>query len=163
MSSTDWLPALVLLEDYEGHWPSYEEALYSHFFLDFVQAQPSVHGLRIAHRKHPLTNGREYTFWHLISEGPNERDRIPSPRRCERIRWPRSLVDAEGSSKVRVWRNRRRTGEALVLALPDFSYKIVLMCRKGYFLLKTAYPVEFVNQRRDLEKECLAYEASAKS
>ena len=163
MSLPDWLPPLVRLEDYGGNWERYEEAVYSHFFQDFVASGPLLRGARVSYTREPLINGREYTFWHLISEGAAEETRLPDLRRCERIRWPRAMIDSCGSGDVRAWRNRRRSGQALVLALLDWSYKVVLLYRRNSLALWTAYPVEFSNQRRQMEKEYAAYKAQQKS
>lgn len=162
MSHPDWLPPLVRLEDYGGDWEIYEQAVYGHFFLEFVASQPVVHGRRVSYTRNPLMNGREYTFWHLISEGKAEESRLPDLRRCERIRWPRAIIDCCEGGAVRAWRNRRRSGEALVLALPDWSYKVVLLCRRDSLALWAAYPVEFPNQRRQMEKEYQEYSAQKK-
>lgn len=163
MSHPDWLPALVRLEDCGGDWEKYEQAVYSHFFLDFVESKPIVQGRRVSHTREPLVNGREYTFWHLISVGSVEENRLPDLRRCERIRWPKAVMDSCKTDNVRVWRNRRRNGEAVVLALPDWSYKVVLLCRRDSLLLWTAYPVEFANERRQMENEYQQYIALEKS
>lgn len=69
MCSPAWLPALVLLRDC-GNWDSYIDVLYMYFKRDFVQEQPVHCGKKLALKRHPLVDGREATFWHLITEGP---------------------------------------------------------------------------------------------
>ncbi|MNH30689.1 hypothetical protein D3C79_909980 [compost metagenome] len=44
---------------------------------------------RLGLKRHPVIQGKEATFWHMISEGNDEAERLPDLRRCERIRWPR--------------------------------------------------------------------------
>jgi hypothetical protein len=89
----DWLPELVTLQDYGGDWVRYLEAIYGHFRQDLVLTPPAYPGRRFALKRHPLVQGKEATFWHLISEGRVEADRLPDLRRCERIRWPRANRD----------------------------------------------------------------------
>ena len=153
MSLPDWLPPLVRLEDHGGDWGRYEEALYEVFCADFIRSRPSVHGERVAWRRHPMVNGRESTFWHLISRGPVEARRVRNERRCERIRWPRFLIDAYPHPRLRSWRNRRGRGWNLVIALEDFSYAVVLGIRRDYMLLITAYFVGKERERRTLRRQ----------
>ncbi len=48
----------------------------------------------------------------------------------------------------------RRSGERrIVMAIPDFSYVVVLADRGSYVLLWTAYYVEHDHRRRKLEAE----------
>lgn len=92
-SIPDWLPPLVLFTDYGGNWNRYVEALYSYFKQDFVDSSPSFRGTQLALKRHPMEHGKEATFWHLISEGQVEDKRVPNLRRCERIRWPRPIIE----------------------------------------------------------------------
>src|SRR4030067_2263921 len=89
----DWLPPLVLFEDYEGNWDRYLDALYDYFRKDFLESKPSYRGVQLALKRHPAIKGKQATFWHLISEGSNEANRIPDMRRCERIRWRRPIIE----------------------------------------------------------------------
>jgi len=53
-------------------------------------------GKRLGLKRHPMTQNKEATFWHMIQEGSVESERIPDIRRCERIRWPRPSVAVVG-------------------------------------------------------------------
>lgn len=149
----DWLPELVTLSDYAGDWDAYLEAIYRHFCHDFIATKPAFPNRRWAMKRHPLEKGKEATFWHLISEGEIEGERLPDLRRCERIRWPRPMVDAVASDHVKVWTNRRHNEERVIIALEDFSYVVVLADRGEYILLWTAYCVEPEHRRNKLRKE----------
>ena len=76
MSTISWLPDLVMLENYEGDWDRYLNALYAFFKTDFIDNQPFFRGIRLGLKKHPLSKGKEATFWHLISEGKDEEERL---------------------------------------------------------------------------------------
>lgn len=115
----------------------------------------TIKGKRFALKRHPMIKGKEATFWHIISEGEVESERLPDLRRCERIRWPRSIIMAINSELVKSWRNQRRDEERIVIALKDFSYVVILADRGDYVLLWTAYPVEHMHRRQKL---CQEYE-----
>ncbi len=153
----NWLPPLVPLEEYGGNWDLYCGALYGIFHQHFIATEAAHDGMRVAIKRHPLLRGKEATFWHLISEGAVEDERLPDLRRCERIRWPRPMIEAPLGDKLRCWRNSRRGEERVVIAVGDFSYVVVLAVRRGYVILWTAYCVEREHRRRKLRAECGEY------
>lgn len=153
MSLPSWLPPLVSLVDYDGDWNRYVDALYEHFCRDFIASSPQYAGGKVQLKRHPITDGKEATFWHLISEGKEEKTRMPDLRRCERIRWARALIESAGTDRVRHWGNTRRGEPRIVIALADFSYVVVLTERKNYLVLWTAYCVEQEHRREKLRKE----------
>ena len=67
----DWLPPLVALDDYGGDWERYLKAIYAYFKADFLDNKPFYQGVKMALKRHPVIQGKEATFWHLISEGGN--------------------------------------------------------------------------------------------
>ena len=155
-----WLPPLVLLQDFEGDWSRYLQVLYEFFRQDFILSSPLYDGRRVGLKRHPVIDGKEATFWHVISEGKVEADRLPDMRRCERIRWPRPIIEAVLYGRVRYWKNRRGHESRVVIAVEDFSYIVVLAERKAYVVLWTAYCVEREHSRQKMRKE---YEEATKS
>lgn len=159
---SNWLPALVLLDDHGHDWAAYLRVVHAIFRLDFVNRPlPAFRGTPMALKRHPIIDGMEATFWHMISEGGEggtEDDRTPDLRRCERIRWPRPIIEAVDTDRVKAWPTVRRGETRVVLAVADFSYVVVVAVRKNYVLLWTAFPVEREHQRR---KYRLEYEAFA--
>jgi hypothetical protein len=153
----DWLPPLVLFTDYSGNWNHYVEALYGYFKQDFVDSSPSFRGTRLVLKRHPMKHGKEATFWHLISEGKVEDERVPNPRRCERIRWPRPIIEYADDPVMKVWENKRKHEKRICIWFEDVEYLVVLAIRKGYILLWTAYPVTRLHRKRKLQKEYEAY------
>ena len=153
----DWLPPLVLLADYNGDWDQYVEALYAYFTRDFVDSKPLFRGARLALKRHPLIKGKEATFWHLISEGLYEEERLPDLRRCERIRWPRPIIEHCNDREIKVWENVKQGERRVCLWLEDKEYLVVLAERRGYTLLWTAYPVTEAHRQKKLRKEYADY------
>lgn len=149
----EWLPALVTLDQCNGDWNVYVEVVYGCFKREFIDASPSFLGKRVSFFWGDRVLGKPATFWHLISEGPQEAHRLPEIRRTERIRWPRALIEAVGTGRVRWWRSPRPGQQRYLIALPDFTYVVVLEGRPEFLLLWTAYPVENQNRRRNLHGE----------
>lgn len=159
----DWLPPLITMAEHGGDWASFERKVYAEFRAGWVltkpelAGKPGLDGKRMALKARPLQTGREYTFYHLTHEGDDEAARRPDERRMERIRWPRAMVEAIGTARVLVWRNERTNKGGrktrVVVALPDFSYIVVLDDRGDYVLLWTAYTVEKEHRRAKLRKE----------
>ncbi len=152
-----WLPSLILLEDCKGVWDFYINIVYKHFHQDFVESRPFFQGRSISVRYHPSFDGKGATFWHLISEGGLESERIPDLRRCERIRWPRSIIESKEFLNVKVWDTSRpwkgQKQRRVNLALEDFSYVVVLAENQRGFDLVTAYTVERSHRREKLKQE----------
>ena len=89
------VPALIFLEDYNGDWTNYLDAIYRAFQLDWGPGTrpKEVFGLRLGLKRFPESQGKSATFWHLIQSGDDESHRTPDLRRCERIKWPRAVTD----------------------------------------------------------------------
>jgi hypothetical protein len=152
-----WLPLLILLSDYEGNWERYLNAIYNYFKKDFIDSRPAFRGQRLGLKKHPIEKGKEATFWHLISEGDNEEDRIPDLRRCERIRWPRPIIENADEPIIKVWRNKRKNDNRILLWLESQEYLVILAERKGYLLPWTAYLVIEDHRKKKLQREYEAF------
>lgn len=160
----EWLPELILLSSFDGDWDSYLDDIYQIFRRDFVISKPVFRGMRMALKRHPVSDGKEATFWHIISEGADEQSRTPDMRRCERIQWPRPVIEmAEHDRFIKVWENQR-DGEIRIciwVSFDDENYLVILAKRKEFTLLWTAYPITFPHQKRKLQREYEAYNARA--
>jgi hypothetical protein len=106
-----------------------------------------------------MEQGKEATFWHMISEGHDEQNRTPDLRRCERIRWPRAIIEHSTDPAVKVWTNQR-TGRGrgaaerrILLWVEEEEYLVVLAQRPGYILPWTAYLVREEYSKRKLRRE----------
>jgi hypothetical protein len=104
-----------------------------------------------------MTLGKEATFWHMIQEGKVEDERIPDFRRCERIRWPKPIIERNSDPLIKVWRNKRGREERVCLWLEQENYLVILADRGEYILPWTAYLVERPHQQRKLQKEYEGY------
>jgi len=163
MSFPDWLPDMICLEDYGGSWEVYLEAIYKVFKADFIDSIPRLIGMRVGVKKYTKLRGKESSFWHLIQEGDIEIERLPNFRRCERIPWPRPIIDNYPNNAIKFWKNERRGRTRILLWLWECDYLVVIEDRGDYLLLITAYPIENEPRRRKLEKERVEYWNSIKA
>lgn len=154
-SACEWLPSLVLLEQYGGVWDDYIEAVYSYFKKDFIDSRPRFMDTRVGLKRHPLYQDKECTFWHITSEGAIESERTPDMRRCERIRWPKPIIEHFECQRIRWWRNRRKRETRIVLWFYEEDYVVVLAERKDFLLLWTAYLISESHRKNKLLKEYL--------
>lgn len=153
----DWLPQLLLLKDHNGSWEPYLESLYVHFCRDFIATRPTFRNCKIGLKRHPVENGKECTFWHFISEGKTEAERLPDLRRCERICWPRPMIEQESIRQLPVWSQLRNGERRIAISVEDFSYVLILAERQTQnglmYLPWTAYFVEHEHRRNKYRKE----------
>lgn len=148
----EWLPASEPLGSHDGDWTRYLNAIYKIFEQDFVVEKPVFRGKRLGLKRYPLYDNKEGTFWHFISEGNVEADRIPDLRRCERIRWPKPSINLCDSRGVLVWQEEKGNESRIHIYLEHEAYLVVLNERKDYILPWTAYYVDREHQRSKLVK-----------
>lgn len=152
MADPGWLPGLLILSDYGGEWRQYLEVVYDRFRSDFVATTTQFRGEPVRAGKQ-LIDGKERTFWHVISEGDVENDRTPDLRRCERIGWIRAILEHEGDDAIQSWPQARGAKRRHVLWLVSADFAVVLEKRPGCWWLWTAYPTERPHTRRKLQRE----------
>jgi|SRR5690625_1818806 len=150
--SINWLPQLVCLSDYQGDWDKYFQAIYSIFHSDFVASKPTFRGVRLRLKRHPEHDGKSATFWHMISEGRVEEERTPDLRRCERIAWPRPIIENSTDTALKVWCEQRKGAKRIHIWLEDEGYLVVLDDRGKFILPWTAYYVERKHERAKLNR-----------
>jgi len=152
----DWLPDLLLLEDFGGDWQRYEDEVYSAFYGDFIQTKPFFEGKPVF-IKRELTKGKERSFWHCIQEGLEEEARMPDLRRCERIKWIRAIIDHADNSNIKTWLNMRKGKTRQLLWLEDAEFLVVFERRPNAWVLWTAYPVTEDRRKEKLRREYKEY------
>ncbi|MHA1395676.1 MAG: hypothetical protein ACTSRZ_19410 [Promethearchaeota archaeon] len=156
MTPVNWLPELVLFSSYNGNWDVYVEVLYNYYSNDFIKSKPYFRGERLRVKRHPQYQGKDATFWHLIQE-ENNNSRIPNIQRCERIRWPKPIIENCDVPEIKIWENKRRGEKRICIWLEERNYLVVLAKRRNYILFWTAYPVDREHTKRKLTKEYKRY------
>jgi hypothetical protein len=149
-----WLPPLVELADYRGNWADYEAALYEFFRADFITRLTCFRAQPVRLKRMPLYENKEASYWHCISEGKDETERIPDLRRCERIRWPRPCIEHE--TELKVWTEERNGEDRIHLWLESEGYVVVLAARRNYLVLWTTFFVRHSHERAKFTRRYLA-------
>lgn len=150
-------PNLIYLQDFNGDFNSYFNAVYRVFENDFVRTHPNFEGQKVAVKKYPEVDGIHRTFYHITHEGEDENNRLPDMRRMERIRFPRFVLNSYAHSEILIWKNRRGSDERILLFNESENYMVVLAERSEFFLFITAYHVEKEHRKLKLLKEYEAY------
>ena len=148
----DWLPALMEFGDFGGDWTRYVNEVFAIFHRDFIQTQPVIAGRRVMIRRDPMCEGKEWGFWHCVSEGREEEERTPDLRRCERIGWIRAVIEHCDSPEIDRWVARKNGDDRLHLWFKE-EYLVVLGVRKGYYQLITAYLTDWKHTIRKKRAE----------
>jgi len=154
------LPKLIELSKFGGDWEKFIDAIYLVFKSDFVESRPIFRGQRLKLKKYPLVDGKEYTFYHFTHSGDNESERSPDLRRCERIGWPKVLIENCDSFGLKVWEQERRNEKRICIWLQfasDPDYIVILAERKGYLLPWTAFLLTENHEKRKKQREYEAY------
>jgi hypothetical protein len=100
-----------------------------------------------------MTHDKEATFWHMTSEGMNEESRNPDFRRCERIRWPKQVIEHADDPKVKYWVSIKHHENRIHIWLEEQDYVVVLADRNGFLLPWTAFLITWDHTRTKLQRE----------
>ena len=150
------LPKFILFSDFK-QWEPYLDWLYKYYLDEIVNAELTFQGSPIRYRFIPMTDGKGFGFWHLISEGEDEEKRLPSLERCERLRWIKWMIqESDSNPDILFYESRRGSSTNLILWNQTIHYVVILGKRNGYYLLVSAYPVSG-SRERTFKKEWLAY------
>jgi hypothetical protein len=152
--------ALPELIPFDGDWAGYVERLYSVYLDTVVNGNLRFDGLKISCQYRPASQGKHFGFWHVISEGEVEDDRLPNFRRCERMGWIAYLItNAETDTDISWWKNKRKGNTHIVIWHEAENFVVILAERSGYYLLKSAYCAEshrratFIREREQFRRQ----------
>ncbi len=153
-------PNLMPFSSFGGEWEKYLEALYDIFERDIVNHDLQFRGTLVSARRHPEYDGKRFAFWHMISEGNVEDERLPDMRRCERLPQVRWIIEnADTVDAIDIWEQTRGREKNWVLWYEEY-YLVVLAQRSGFYLLKTAFCTDRNHRVRKFRKERDAYYAA---
>lgn len=151
------LPNLIELDEFNGDFFKYLEAVYECFKRDFIINSPIFRGVRLRLKKYPLFQEKEATFWHMTSKGEDEANREPDLRRMERISWPAAMINKSEHPYLKVWENTRANKTNILIFHEEENYLVVLRKAKDYILPWTAYLIEYKSRKEKLLKEYEVY------
>jgi len=152
------LPPLLELAGFDGDWQRYIDAVFGEFHRDFIASQPKLKGRWVRCRRDPIYDGKEAGFWHCTSEGPDEAQRIPDLRRCERIRWIRYAIEHVDFVGIDHWTNCRGNETRHLLWVNEEFLVVVAERRRKrdgfqYLQLITAYCTLQESRKEKLRRE----------
>ncbi|MFC2032805.1 hypothetical protein ACFLUS_05600 [Chloroflexota bacterium] len=151
--SPSWLPPALKYANYKGDWTQFLRVIYSIFEQDFKKTNIQYEGVKLSFDAR-IENGKEMVFWHLIQRDNDKLDdRLPDFRRCERIPWPKPIIEHPHESSVSVWENTRKKQIRILMWLEALDYLVVLGKRPKEIILITAYCTDIESQRRKIIKE----------
>ena len=140
------LPSALSWDLFGGDWAAYKEALYKVFKRDFIDNQPSFLGKPVDIIHEQFFEGKERSFWHIITAGDRDIDREPDEERCARISWVKPLLEDGGNCPDYAmwikWHDKTKRDRYYIWCRKD-NYIVILEDRKTHFKLITAYYVQY--------------------
>lgn len=158
----DYLVECLDFSQYE----KYETLIFDIYKNLYEDSSISYEGVQVKMKHYPPDYGVKTGFYHMICENydhtGNEDDRKPNFRRCERIKWAKAFIEwcSCNCDKIWIWENERHGKKNILIYCPEQNYLVVLAKRNGYYLLTTAYVVEYHNAKKDLIKEYENYKTN---
>jgi len=156
------LPDAVRMSDYGGQWEEYKEALYTIFQKDMVDGKPLFQGKPVFIFRETLFDGKERSFWHVISAGKNgDENRFPDMKRCESIAWIKPLIQEDGScAHHKVWAKHhdRSKRSRWYIWCDKIDYVVILEERGRTFCLITAFCVVYSSTKKTFYREYALYQ-----
>ena len=154
----DWLPDVLKYSKFNGDWGKFLDEVYTIFERDFKKSRVLYMGMPLTYDSR-MIDGKEAVFWHITSK--NDMDtgkREPDIRRCERITWPKPIVEHSGDKNVSIWESQRKKTNSqrqtrILIWLEHLDYIVVLAVRPRVVILVTAYCTDFESHKKKLKKE----------
>lgn len=151
MSDCNKLPTRLEWSLFRGDWNAYKEGLYKVFKKDFIEGQVYFHRKPVDIIHESFFEGKERSFWHIISAGNEDVNRNPDPNRCASIRWVKPLIEDNGDCEnYRYWikyHDQTKKDRHYIWCVSR-KYMVILEDRGEYYKLITAYNVEIYNEKR---------------
>lgn len=151
-----WLPELITLDDFNGEWSSYESYLYDIFSKHFLETNPIFNGKIVRPRQHPMHNGKYESYFHITSGHYKEvEERVPDFRRCERIKWPKAMIEnskcncIDNCDNYLIWKKKYKNKFRYSLLLKNEKYLVILEERPKYYILISAFPLTYAHAYHD--------------
>lgn len=151
-----WLPELIDFNDYNNDWHKYDDYLYSIFSKHFLENHPYFMGKEVYPRQHPMYNGKFESYYHITcGHYKDVEERAPDFRRCERIKWPKALIENSmckckpNCDNYIIWKKKYKNKYRYSLLLKDEKYLVILEERPRYFILISAFPLTYSHAYHD--------------
>ena len=149
-----WPPELI---PWDSDWDKYNEKIFEHY-KEYYCSNKKLYfdGMQVKTRRYPIQNGKYGGYWHII--GGN--DGIPDRKRCERLLWARVLIEHYELDEVLVWEEPSRHDGSIkdvVFWARELNYYAILAKRNGYWVLRSAYYIEYDSKKVQLDQAYKKY------
>lgn len=144
MHNCEKLPTQLNLSLFGHDWSLYKEKLYQIFRRDFIDGEVRFRGKPIDIIHERFFEGKERTFWHIISEGQEDINRLLNTDRCASLPWVKPLIEDDGAcAEYRFWiRYHDKTKrDRYYIWCTAVNYLVVLEDRDSHYKLITAYNI----------------------
>lgn len=147
----DWLPEKILRCNFSSD-SDFLKEVEDAYKNDFVRGVVCFRTTPVKRKTYPIRhNGEDASFWHITTCGNSEDSRVRSYDRCERIKWPKAIIENEKDFLINVWEEGKKL--LLHFRFTEFQphekdYLVVLEKRNKYYVLWTAYPIEWEHTRQ---------------
>ncbi|MBQ6293768.1 MAG: hypothetical protein IJK77_07875 [Lachnospiraceae bacterium] len=140
------LPSRINFSLFRGDISAYYDALYKIFRRDFIENEVTYLGKRVDIIHEKYFSGRERSFWHLISEGGRDEERMVYNVRSSYLPYARALImdtviDCRDYKTWIKYHDQSKRNRHYIWCQRE-NYLVILEERKVGFKLITAYPVE---------------------
>jgi len=157
-----WLPELIAFDEDADEIESLVSRAYCQFEECYLNRELMFAGWRVVHKRLPFREGRNATFYHLVTWGSEDHeDRSISSERCRRITWPRAIIEHYQDESIWVWEKEIKGTIRIHMYLVAERYVVVLEPRvsgdRTVMYLWTAYIVDSEHYHRKLEKSYMAF------
>ena len=96
--------------------------------------------IEVERHPHKANAAREYTYWHMVTEGQPESARItPMLDRLARVPWVRVVLENKTHVDIKFWANARGADRHFCLWHPKLNFLVVVKQTATAYLLKTCY------------------------
>lgn len=128
------------------------DALWKIYLRDLIDDPPACFSLRrFSVDRRIVESGHEYHFEHLTTSGTAPR--TFDPYRASRLHWIKPMIEAYASPDVHAWRVRQNGERRLKIALPDYSYLVVVAEDRASVRLVTAFYPNSASTRRKIARD----------
>lgn len=149
MSESGWLPEMFSVNPWEHD--TYDK-LYDVFHDFFIAGEVIFRGQSVGYDS-AIVDGRANGFWHITTrKDVKTGERLPDPRRCERLPWLKPMVENSDKVEVLAWEYDDGDGvNKLYVWLKDHDYVAIMKKnKKGKLYLLSAFWVEYPSAKRKL-------------
>lgn len=153
------LPSRLEWSMFRGDAKLYKEALYFVFQRDFLSGNLQFKGKNVDIIHEKFFEGKERSFWHIISEGNEDVDRDLNTERCASLPWAKPLIEDDSNcEKYRIWvkLHDKSKRNRYYIWCTEVNYMVILEDRDTHFKLITAYNV-LPYKVKSYEKDYIKY------